>query len=118
MLGRTIQLGKPWKLGERIGGGGFGEVFATTTDGMSAAVKLVPKAPGAERELLFVNLESARNIVPVIDQGETDDAWVIVMPRAEMSLREHLVEVGAGLGTGPAIAVLTDIAAALNDLAG
>jgi hypothetical protein len=115
---RTIQLRKPWRLGERIGEGGFGEVYAATTDGMSAAVKLVPKASGAERELLFVNLEGVRNVVPVIDQGETDDSWVIVMPRADKSLRKHLLEVGASLGTGPAIAVLTDIAATLNDLAG
>jgi hypothetical protein len=117
MQGTTIQLGKPWTLGERIGEGGFGEVYAATTNGLSAAVKLVPKAPGAQRELLFVNLEGARNVMPVIDHGETDDAWVIVMPRADKSLRKHLIEAGTGLGTGPAIAVLTDIAATLNDLA-
>jgi serine/threonine protein kinase len=118
MQGATIRLGKRWTLGERIGEGGFGEVYAATADGVSAAVKLVPKIPGAERELLFVDLDGARNVVPVLDHGETDDAWVIVMPRADKSLRKDLTGTGAGLGTGPAIAVLTDIAAALNDLAG
>ena len=55
----------------------------------------------------------------MIDQGETEDAWVIVMPRAEKSLRDLLDEVGgAGLGTGAAVGALTDIAQALGDLAG
>ena len=47
MQGTTIRLGRPWTLGERIGEGGFGEVYAATTDDVSAAVKLVPKIPGA-----------------------------------------------------------------------
>jgi serine/threonine-protein kinase len=54
----------------------------------------------------------------VIDSGETDDAWVIVMPRAERSLRQHLDEVGAPLAVSDAVAVLSDIAAALVDLDG
>ena len=48
--------------------------------GIKAALKLVPNAPSAERELLFVDLADARNVVPVIDRGEADDNWVIVMP--------------------------------------
>jgi len=56
----------------------------------TAVAKLVPKAPGAERELLFADLTGVRNVIPVIDRGETGDYWVIVMPRADKSLREHL----------------------------
>jgi hypothetical protein len=46
-----LQLGKEWVLGERIDGGGVGQVYAAkSADYHSAAVvKLVPKAPGAER---------------------------------------------------------------------
>jgi eukaryotic-like serine/threonine-protein kinase len=54
--------------------------------------KFVAKAAGAERELLFADLRDVRNVVPIIDQGETDDSWVLVMPRAEKSLRRHLRE--------------------------
>jgi serine/threonine-protein kinase len=117
MQGTTIHLSKPWRLGERIGEGGFGEVYAAMTDDIRAAVKVVPKAPGAQRELLFVHLDGVRNVVPVIDHGETEKAWVIVMPRADKSLRKQITDEGGGLGTGQAVTVLTDIAAALSDLA-
>jgi serine/threonine-protein kinase len=114
-----LKLQQVWTLGMRIGGGGFGQVYAATSAaGESAVAKLVPKAPGAERELLFVDLAGVRNVVPVIDSGETDDAWVIVMPRAERSLRQHLDEVGAPLAVSDAVAVLWDIATALVDLDG
>ena len=55
--------------------GGFGQVYAAkSAEYESAVAKLVPKAPGAERELLFADLGDARNVVPIIDQGETDDS--------------------------------------------
>ena len=107
-----------WTLGEPLDRGGFGRVFAASSpDAEGAAVaKLVPMAPGAQRELLFVNLEGARNVVPVLDIGETEADYVLVMPRAEKSLRAHLN--AAGKLTEPdAVVVLRDIAAALEDLA-
>jgi hypothetical protein len=77
-----LQLGKVWVLGERIDGGGFGQVYAAKSADYDAAtvVKLVPKAPGAERELLFTDLVGVRNVVPIIDQGETENSWALVMP--------------------------------------
>jgi eukaryotic-like serine/threonine-protein kinase len=114
-----LQLGQEWTLGERIGGGGFGQVFAAHSEaGEDAVAKLVPKAPGAEREMLFVNLADVRNVVPVIDSGETDDTWVLVMPRADKSLRQHLNESGGPLSVADSVAVLTDIATTLADLDG
>ena len=86
-----VQLGEEWILGERISGGGFGQVYAArSSSGRDGVVKLVPKAPGAQRELLFADLTDVRNVVPIIDQGETDDYWVLAMPRADMSLRDHM----------------------------
>jgi serine/threonine-protein kinase len=82
-----------------------------------AVAKMVPKAPGAERELLFEDLEGARNVVPIIDSGEADDNYVIVMPRADTSLRAHLTE-HHQLSETDAVAILRDIAAALEDLDG
>ena len=76
-------------------------------------VKLIRKAPGAQRELLFVNLEGVPNIVPVIDWGELDDYWVIVMPHADKSLRDHLSELGGMVPVNDAISILVDIAETL-----
>jgi eukaryotic-like serine/threonine-protein kinase len=115
----VIQLQYQWTLGELLDGGGFGRVYLASSPDIDARVvaKLIPKAPGADRELLFVDLEGARNVVPVLDSGETDSDYVLVMPRAEKSLRAHLAEHGK-LGEADAIAVLRDIAAALEDLEG
>ncbi|MER6162026.1 serine/threonine-protein kinase [Streptomyces sp. NPDC001868] len=111
-----LVLNEEWAVGARIGDGGFGAVFeAENTAGDKAAVKLVPKAPGTEREMLFTNLDGVRNVVPAIDSGEHEDQWVLVMPRAEKSLRAHLQEYGQ-LPLNEAVAVLSDVAEALADL--
>ncbi len=116
--GVIIQCATRWELGERLGRGGFGQVFAARgEDGRMAAAKLVPKAPGAQRELLFVELENARNIVPVIDSGQTEDHWVLIMPMADRSLGQEVQAAGA-LPVEAALAVLTDIATALADIEG
>jgi serine/threonine-protein kinase len=89
----TIQLGRRWTLGNQIGRGGYGRVFEASDDGgILAAAKVIPKVPGADRELLFVDLTGVHNVVPIIDSGEWKDNWVIVMPRATKSLRAHLTE--------------------------
>jgi hypothetical protein len=109
---------REWLVGERIGGGGFGQVYAVTSNDTEAVAKLVPKESGADRELLFVDLASVRNVVPVIDSGETEDHWVLVMPRAEKSLRQHLVDAGGSLAVPETVGILVDIATALYDLQG
>ena len=111
-----LRLEKTWRLGQQLGRGGFGTVYRAEADDQEAAVKLVPKAPGAQRELLFVDLQNVRNVVPIIDSGETDDAWVIVMPLATMSLRDHMEAQGGIIGTDEAVGILTDMAQALADL--
>jgi serine/threonine protein kinase len=119
MVGRTIQLQYTWTLGDRLDGGGFGEVWTASSPDVEvlAVSKLVPKAPGAQRELLFVDLGAARNVVPVLDSGETSDEFVLVMERAETSLRRHLQERDK-LSEAEVVAVLRDIARALEDLDG
>lgn len=94
-MARVLNLRRTWVLGERIGGGGFGQVFlAHAEDASPAVAKLVPKQPGAQRELLFVELPGVRNVVPIIDSGETADHWVLVMPKADESLLQHIARSG------------------------
>jgi eukaryotic-like serine/threonine-protein kinase len=115
-VARTIELQQAWKIGERIGGGGFAEVFSASDGATDAAAKFIPKEPGAEREMLLADVGDARNVVPVLDFGEDGDFWVIVMPRAAKSLRDRLNE--SPMSPDETIAVLTDVSDALSDLAG
>ncbi|MBI4295300.1 MAG: serine/threonine protein kinase [Chloroflexi bacterium] len=113
----TINLNRDWVLGTPLASGGFGKVFeAKADDGTAAVVKLVPKAPGASRELLFEELSGLPNIMPIVDSGEWEDHYVLVMPRAERSLRQHLEEAGGQLSVEETVAILLDVAEALAAL--
>jgi len=105
-----------WEVGSRFGSGGFGSVFeAKSLDGEPAAAKFIPKEPGAKREMLFEDsLVGIRNVVPILDSGEDDNHWIIVMPRAEYSLRDLLQ--GGPLSLEESRKVLEDMADALEDL--
>ncbi|MGI8535308.1 MAG: protein kinase domain-containing protein [Mycobacteriales bacterium] len=117
--GDELVLAQRWRLGDPLRRGGFGQVFrAVGEDGREAAVKLVPKEPGADRELLFVGLDGVRNVMPVWDSGETDDSVVIVMPLADESLPDLLDRHAGPLPAAKAVGILRDVAAALEDLAG
>jgi hypothetical protein len=115
-VARTIELQRIWEIDERIGGGGFAEVFAASDGTNDAAAKFIPKEPGAEREMLLADVGDARNVVPVLDFGEAADFWVIVMPRATKSLRDRLGE--SPMSLDETVAVLIDVSDALSDLAG
>jgi hypothetical protein len=113
----AIQLNRAWRLGNQLASGGFGHVYEAKADnGSPAVVKLVPKAPGASRELLFEELSGSPNIIPILDNGEWEHFYVLVMPRAEKSLRTHLEEAGGSLEVTEAVAVMTDVAVALASL--
>ena len=108
-----ITLERTWRLGPQLGEGGFARVFlAQNEDGDPVVVKLVPKEPGTQREMLFVDLDGVFNVMPILDSGETEDFWVLVMPKADMSLRDHLNEAD-GITVNEALSVLIDIAEAL-----
>jgi serine/threonine-protein kinase len=113
----AIFLQRAWELGSPLAIGGFATVYeAKAEDGTAAVVKLIPKAPGASRELLFEALSGSPNIVPILDSGEWDDYYVLVMPRAEKSLRQYIEEAGGKLSVDEAVAVLIDVAEALASL--
>jgi eukaryotic-like serine/threonine-protein kinase len=113
----TITLRRAWQMGTPLASGGFGKVFeAKGDDGTAAVVKLVPKAPGASRELLFEELSGLPNIVPILDSGEWEDYYVLVMPRAEKSLRHQLEEAGGRLSIEETVSILLDVTEALAAL--
>ena len=110
-----------WMLGGLLpdGEGGFGRVFDVTgEDGRDAVAKFVDQDPGAERELLMgdsIAAATSRNVVPVWDTGEHNGQWVIVMPKADKSLATHMT--AGPIPAREAVAILTDVAAALLSLA-
>lgn len=122
--GTVLRLqGGPWTVAGPLDGatGGFGTLYVVTSEfGQPAVAKLVDKDPGAERELLLGDSLAAakyRNVVRILDQGEHDSAWVIVMPRAETSLADYLANRDAALGLNEILPILTDIATALQEVA-
>ena len=103
-----------WDIGTEIASGGFGRVFAVNSNcSDSHVVKFIPKAPGAYRELLFPKLADLQNVVPVVDSGESDTHWVIVMPKADISLADLLASRGGKLSVDTARVILEDIVTAL-----
>ena len=110
---------RTWTLGELLGVGGFGRVHKATSGDTEAAVKLIPKSPGAKREVIIAatlaeEREGMSNIVPILDHGETAEDYFLVMPLASESLRARLAR-GLVLH-GESLAILTDIATALTQL--
>jgi serine/threonine protein kinase len=119
MKGAVVGLSSAWTVGDRLDGGRFGQVYEVSSDTSAAAVaKFVPQAARVHREVLFVDHGDTRNVVPVVDSGEFQGHWVLVMPRADKSLRRHLVDSGGSLDLAESISVLTDIMEALSDLDG
>lgn len=115
----SITLTQEWSIGKPVDQGGFGKVFlAQSVDEPSAVAKFVPKEPGASRELLFENPDGMPNVVPILDKGEWDGYWVLVMPRADKSLKDYMEEMGGHLSVTEATRVLTDIAEALSAIDG
>ena len=118
-VGGGICLDRKWRIEHQLGSGGFGRVHrARSESGETAVIKLIPKAPGADREVLFEDLDGVPNVVPVIDRGEWKDFWVLVMPKAKKLLREYLSENVEQLSIDDAVRVISDITQALAAIEG
>jgi len=105
-----------WDSSNSLGGGGFGKVYAAYGPGTDhLAAKVVAKVEGATREQLIAqDAPTSPHVVPILHVEETPDSFVLYMPRADYSLRQ---KIGAGISAGEAIAILTDLAEALNVIA-
>lgn len=102
--------------------GGFAQILEVeSASGDPAVAKCVRKERGAERELLIGDSTRAakfRNVIPIIDSGEHEDFWAIIMPRAERSLAQYLAEDGDLLEISETIQILKDVATALAEING
>lgn len=120
-----------WWPSRRLGGGGFGSVYeAAASDGTALALKWVTlRGPGtdrwyadgrlAERELHLAQKlaqTDGGHVLPVLDEELTDDAFYLLMPRAERSLADRLKRDGP-LGEEDARTLLLHAAAGLRQLA-
>jgi eukaryotic-like serine/threonine-protein kinase len=113
---QQVPLAQTWTVGKEISKGGFGQVYeAIGNDSQQYVIKFVPKQPGADRELLLAEHKGI-NITPVLDKGEWKDYLVLVMPRAEKSLRQHINSRGGKLDLPDAVTVLKDVAEGLASL--
>jgi serine/threonine protein kinase len=121
MAEKIVHGARQWGLGRKIGRGGFGAVYAASLIGGESpgrfVAKLVPKAPGADREILFQSIEGAQNVVPVIDSGEDGSSYFLVMPRADYSLLDLLHAQGK-IPTDDGLEIIEDVATALQSLIG
>ena len=118
-IGQEVHLNHAWRIEHQIGSGGFGRVYAARSyDDNAGVVKFIPKAPGAERELLFENLTGVPNVIPILDWGESENCWLIVMPEAEKSLRDYINESNGRINPTQAIPILVDITEALAEIEG
>jgi serine/threonine protein kinase len=112
--------GDNWQVDENdlIGSGGFGKVFgARGPSGEAVAAKYVPKAKSASRDLLALNLPKSPYVVPLLGVTETEDHWVLLMPRASQSLRDRMND-GPDISRYEALAILTDISRGLAAIDG
>lgn len=105
-----------WDSAARLGSGTFGTVYeAYGPVSHPVAAKVIPKAKGTTREqLIGQDAPDSPYVVPILHVEETSDSYVLYMPRAEHSLRD---KIAAGVGAGEAVAILTDLAKALNAIA-
>ena len=63
----VIKLNRQWRIGEQLGAGGFARVHEAQSDsGEVAAIKLVPKAAGADRELYLKTYRKFRTLFPLL----------------------------------------------------
>ena len=108
-----------WWIEEQLHRGGFGRVYlAKSKDGVHVVAKLVPKSPGADRELLFDDLNGLTNVIPILDRGEWGDQWVLIMPKAEYSLCDYIEEKGGRFEVEEAVDVLQNVVKALVEIEG
>lgn len=112
----TVKLEQhAWEVGDELGAGGYGSVREARRDGVERAVaKFVPIEPGAQRELMIGTSTDLPHVVPVLDSGVHDGMYVLIMPRAEYSLRQYITD--NDLCLEERIAILSDVAHGLNEI--
>lgn len=109
-----ISLSKDsWRIETQIESRAGCLYFGQSGAGVKGVIKVILSGPPAEQEILARRVKGIQNIVPIIDSGALNDYCIIVMPRAEKSLKEYLKENEGKLPPSSALRILIDIAEAL-----
>lgn len=115
--------GQLWELGEHLGEGGSGQVYAATSEisDVVHAIKLVSKrGTVASREALIAMVGGLLNlphVVPILDAGKTADSWAFLMPKADQSLWKRLGGRNrVAISEPEALSILADITRGLVSL--
>ena len=87
-----LNLGCDWQIGDLSDEAVSGRYSPQSHQKMTAqsVTSSSQNRQGAAAKTLFINLKGVRNVIPIIDSGETEDSWVLIMPRATESLRQYL----------------------------
>ncbi len=64
--------------------------------------------------MLLADLNGVPNVIPVIDSGEVEDSYVLIMPRAECSLKDWIMQHPGPVPVKRAVAILRDVCTALR----
>ncbi|NEM08052.1 serine/threonine-protein kinase [Geodermatophilus normandii] len=107
-----------WQPLEVLGRGGYATVYEAQLPAVekTVAVKVVPKEPGAHRELILIDIPANGNVVPLLDFAETATHYFLVMPVADESLEQRL-KAGA-LAAADARLIAANVAEALRTIDG
>jgi len=111
-----LEFDQTWTIdtNDVVGEGGFGRVYgATNASGELAVAKFVTKESGVDRDLLLSGFPVSPHLIPILDSGEAGDNHILIMPRADRSLRDE-IDNYAPLPLEKVVAILDDIAAGLE----
>jgi serine/threonine protein kinase/pimeloyl-ACP methyl ester carboxylesterase len=119
------ELFGPYRLDELIGKGGMGEVFRAydIRRDRAVALKRLPLALGADaefvarfrREAAAAARLQAPHIVPIHDYGDIDGRLFIDMRLVNGTDLDKLIATGGPLAPARAVAIITQVASALDD---
>ncbi|MEA2479432.1 MAG: serine/threonine protein kinase, bacterial, partial [Thermoleophilaceae bacterium] len=113
-----------FRLGRRVGEGGFGQVFEAADEQWGdrrVAVKILSPAAASdpefrarfEREALSAEVAAHRHVLPVLSSGREGEFFYIAMPFVPESLADVLGDHGR-LPPGRALRLCTQVALALD----
>lgn len=119
---RSVTIdGRKWVVGGSLGKGGHGRVYSVTSHDSpgevhEAAIKVIRNEPGAETEAqIAMRASRIPGVYSLIGVARTDQLIILLMPRADSSLRDVLDKIGS-FESAEALKILTSLARTIERL--